>query len=155
MASVVVDRKALRQALYQRLQDTMQSVRWWAPRYVDFAAVPVKPALTLAVESQIPQVTPGRPPVWVIKLIVSLHIQPSADPSDTPDDTIDDLLAELEVALRRQADEDSTSGRAETTLGGLCSRCYIAGEITYWDAGHHGATVVDVPIEIQAITPPG
>lgn len=148
------DRKAIRQALFERLQNQVEDVRFWGTRYMDFDRIPVKPAMTLVVDSQAPTITPGFPIVWTIRLILAIHIQPSADPNDSPDDQADDLLAQVEAALRRQPEEDGSSGRAETTLGGLCQRCSISGEISYWDAGSNGAQVVDVPIEIVALAPP-
>lgn len=148
------DRKAIRQALFSRLQDQVEEVRFWSTRYMDFDRIPVKPAMTLVVDSQLPTVTPGHPIVWTIRLILTIHIQPSADPNDSPDDQADDLLASVEAALRRQPEEDGSLGRVETTLGGLCQRCGISGEISYWEAGTNGAQVVDVPIEIVALAPP-
>jgi hypothetical protein len=142
------DRKALRAALFDRLSTTVQGIAFFSPEFMDFEQVKQKPALTLAMDSEVPTNRPGLPTVWELNLVATLHVS-TRNGTDSVDDVISDLLDQVEASLLRQANE--LSQYAHTTLGGLVTAAYISGEIAYLSAGRGGQTVVDIPITIETL----
>jgi len=145
---MVIDRKGLRAALSDRLKDQVTGVAFFSPTFMDFEQVPQKPALTLAMDSEVPTNRPGLPTVWELNLVATFHVQTGAG-GETTDDLISDLLGELETALLRQSTE--VSQYAHTTLGGLVTAAYISGPVEYLAAGREGQTVVEIPVTIETL----
>jgi hypothetical protein len=143
-----MDRKAIRAALAARLESQVTGVSYFSPTFMDFERVPQKPALTLAMDGEIPTNRPGLPTVWEFNFIATLHVA-TGSIDGTIDDVISDLLDQVEAALNRQSTE--TSQYAHTTLGGTVTAAYISGEVAYLSAGREGQTVVDIPITVETL----
>jgi hypothetical protein len=143
-----LDRRAIRAALATRLQDSITGLAFFSPTFMDFERCPQKPALTLAMDSEVPTNRPGLPTVWELHMVATLHVATGRG-GDSIDDVISDLLGQMEDAIKRQPTE--TTQYAHTTLGGLVTAVYISGEVSYLSAGREGQTIVDVPLTIETL----
>ena len=142
------DRKAIRKALADRLESEVTGVSYFSPTFMDFERVPQKPALTVAMESEVPTNRPGLPTVWEFNFFATLHVA-TGSVDGTIDDVISDLLDQVEGALVRHPSE--VTQYAHTTLNGTVTAAYISGQVAYLSAGREGQTVVEIPITIETL----
>jgi hypothetical protein len=156
-------RKVLMQALFTRLTSRVTGLGWSGRRYVepDDLGVERMPALCLVVDSNVPDRSPGRPPVWTLNAVAYLYaVAPPVEAGDASQssDALDDLVDQVEAALVRAENEPmpNLQNPQTTTLGGLCHRCEVAGPVDFfYYMGATGVyTVAVVPIEVVAVATP-
>jgi hypothetical protein len=153
---MALDRKKIRLALRDALSDRMGNSGIKEFRTKDILesdALPRRlPILVVTSDGeQVDSSERARPPIWHLRYQVWVHLY--VDPKEEdPDSARDLVVAALEAALERQDGEDSNSWY--TTLGGICSRAYVAGEIVYHGEGVTSPIIsAMVPVEVVVPTP--
>ena len=156
-------REAIFAALFTRLQGatgvknaTRTNVGW------DKSPPSTMPALMLAKGKEKPSVaTAGLPTKWELEALVVLWCSNAADPTAPPSTQLNTLISALESALEMQPGETAVSGAKfpasptgafNTTLGGLCTSCYIRGDVEVGEGTADVGSVAQALIPITIIT---
>ena len=147
-------RKAIRKALFSRLQASVQGIRHWTMQPEGFDDVKSKPALVLVTEQHSAQTEAGLPTIWTFEYTARLWTRGTGLASEeSPDDELDDWLDQIHGALKHQSTEgysDMGPSDAQTTLGGLVQRAWISGPVQFGTV-KGGESFIDVPIEVVAV----
>ena len=155
---MALDREALTLALFNRLVAALPALKFSSRRPIGWEEVPEQPALILVKDSEGAVSVKGQPTVWALAFSAVIYTQNSDDPTESPETQQNALLNAVEAALERTKGETALAGAAfmdtpddpRTTLGGLCSHCWINGTVES-DGGSMGRQgVLIIPIEILA-----
>lgn len=152
-----LNREALFVALFTRLQTiTSPSVALFSRKLIDFdQTTPAnQPAIYLVKgDEENPKPNRNLPPTWMLKAEIVVFCRNDADPNAPPSVQLNQLLTAIEGVLQRQPNEGAVGPYASTnewwtTLGGLCSHCWIAGPIIVGEGAASDQAVAVVPVEI-------
>jgi hypothetical protein len=145
--AAIIDRRAIRAALRERLASYLPSVRSWLGRPVEHTQVKAKPGAALYNVAQESAQDPGRPPIWTLSLVLELHVEAAGGDVD---DQLDEMIGQVESALQRQSGESSPNPGSEhgTTLGGLVFDSRIAGTIDFFSIVELGFGMAQIPLEV-------
>jgi hypothetical protein len=160
---MALDREALFVALFGRLQTQLGSaVASYSRRAEswDDTRPTSQPALLLIKGPEHSRRQgPGLGLLWVLHAQIWLYVKDDGTNRAVPSTQIHALLNSIESALEIQPSE-ATLGNvfvarrdpppAGTTLGGLCLRCEIVGEIAVHEGTMGHEAVVMIPVEIEA-----
>lgn len=163
---MAVDREAIFDALFTRIS-TIPGIRTASRKFLPLDQVEpsAQPALFLAKGGETPKQRRGLPTVWTLEATIYLYCRNDADPKAGPSVQLNRLLREIEGALEMSPEEFAALERNPaipddqfreiqanpqgTTLGGLCSHCWIAGTIETDEGTLGDQAVAAIPIEIQ------
>lgn len=150
---MAVDRKALRTALWERLQQYVDGVEYWKRRNLAPGEIEVFPAILMYGTGETPTNDPsGLPPIWDIDLSIVALVRVTQE-DEAPDDKLDEIVQSIEAALALQdGEEQAVEGEDDpnTTLGGLAISCWISGPIERGRGEASGSGFVEVPVTIRA-----
>lgn len=152
---MALDRKALRLALFERLQQRMEvsgihGVKW-SRRDLSPADIREFPAVLVLPVSDKPTIEPGLPVIWDLEMEVRVFVSTTRE-SEVPDDQLDDIEQAIEAALEHQATEGFPEGGDErfTTLGDLALWCQPAGAAERISGETSGRGFLSFPVMIRA-----
>jgi hypothetical protein len=152
-------REAIFAALFERLQTGVADIQTFSRLLLGFdeAAAADQPALYLVKGSEESITTKGMPLGWRLRADIVVFCRNDADPTAAPSIQLNAILTDIETALERKPGEVATSSlfpntpgssNFGTTLGGLCSHCWIAGGIEVGEGTIGSQAIAIVPVEI-------
>lgn len=149
-----LNREAIYQALFSRLQ-ALPNFNTTSRRWViwDDVSSAEQPALYLPHGNEQVIQERGRPVQWKLQPTIWIYARTDHDPTSAPGATLSQLIQAVEAALERQPNEQGGFANPDsfgTTLGGLCSHCWIAGPIVTDEGVLGGQAVAQIPLEILA-----
>lgn len=155
---MALDQEHLIATLYARLQEKLPDVEFWTRRFTGWEDLPVQPAAVLEKVDASAASEKGMPTRWTVTLDLSIFYKLSED-RDVPADLEANVwLQKVEAALERTPQEQALANSVfmdmpddpRTTLGGLCSHCWINGTVDTDSGALGGQGVLVIPIEILA-----
>lgn len=157
---MAAQRETIFAALFARLQANVTGIVTFSRKTTGFDDVPasMQPALFLVKGSETPVQQQGFPLLWKLDATVIVFCRNDADPDAAPSIQLNEILTAIETALERQpAEGPNPAGRFPnspggsifgTTLGGLCSHCWISSAIEVGEGAIGEQAIAIIPIEI-------
>ena len=97
----MIDREAIYEALFQRLQEQLAGeVKYFTRRLDHWENINSQPALLLVADNQRAEQQFGLPPIWTLAAEIYLYLV-SSKSDQTPESSIHALVDKLELALQR------------------------------------------------------
>lgn len=155
---MALDREALHAALYARLTNAT-TFETMGREFKSWDDVPAgaQPAIFVVLGNQAPQPRlRGLPPVWEVNATVFVYCRNDAFPDQPSGMLLNDIVFQIDRALERTANEGGggafpdAGNQYETTLGGLCSHCWISGEVVTDEGRLSPQCVAVIPIQMLA-----
>jgi len=157
---MAAQREAIFAALFARLQARVTGVKVFSRKLTSFddVAAADQPAVFLVKGNEDPTPKQGFLPLWKLHADIVVFCRNDASPDAPPSVQLNDLLTDIEAALERQPSEGpiadapfpNTPGGSSfgTSLGGLCSHCWIAGTVEVGEGAIGDQAIAIIPIEI-------
>ncbi len=150
----VLDRDAILQALFDRLQDKLAgSIREFTRRLEHYHNTPLQPALVLLSTRHAASTDLGSPPWWRMTVEVWIYVE-TGEADASPETKLNALVGQLEAALERQVDDPRVAWGGDetgTTLGGLCTSCVITSvEVEQGSENGQAEAIVSITITAPA-----
>jgi hypothetical protein len=144
-------REQVMSALFTRLQARVTGLKTTSRAYLDPTSLQAEeqPALLLLADNYTGRVERGRPRIWTINAVIIVYVKALEDDAN-PEAQVNALIDLVENALKRDPQEAVTdqTNPYSTNLGGLCSRCDVAGTIDLIPGEVGGQAAAMIPVEI-------
>jgi hypothetical protein len=165
---MALNREQLFTALFARLQGALAgtvasfSRRWTS--WDDVAPANQPALLLLKGPEQARREQLGTPIRWTLGAEIWVWAQDDGSAEAIPSTLLNTILTAIEAALEITPGELTASNQyiarrdeppAGTTLGGLCYRCEIAGEVKIFEGTQGHVGIIKIPIEMEAFASGG
>jgi len=163
---MALDREVLFDALFKRLS-AVPGLRTAARKFKPLASIAVSdmPAMFMMKGGETCKPRRGLPPVWLLEADLLIYIQHQDGPnSPGPSTELNNIITGIEAALEMTPQElaamdadpnipddayrEIKANSYGTTLGGLCSHCFISGTIQTDEGSLSDQAAAAIPIEI-------
>lgn len=145
-------------ALFSRLKARVTGAKRFTRRLIGWDQIPKEqqPAVMVVAEYARADAADGLPTTWRVGATAYVVTPPDVarKDADAAETTLTGVVDQIIAALEADANETGPRhypDQTETTLGGVCHRAYVSGQIEI-DAGLHGEQgVARVPIEMLKV----